>query len=77
VGVYPFGEPIHQPVQWAVGLAKTGIVGLLELPHFGRGQYENRFIKQLMVVTHGEDFWLEQLISIDVELITHITGLPS
>jgi hypothetical protein len=75
VGVDPFGEPIHQPLQWAEGLEKTGILGLLELPHFGRGQYANSCIKQLMVVTHGGDLWLDKLISIDVELIAHITGL--
>jgi hypothetical protein len=77
VGVDPFGEPIHQPVQWAAGLEKTGILGLLDLPHFGRGQYANSCVKQLMVVTHGGDLWLDKLVSIDVELIVHITGLPS
>jgi hypothetical protein len=41
VGVDPFGEPIHQPVQWAAGMAKMGILGLLDLPHFGRGKYAN------------------------------------
>jgi hypothetical protein len=30
-----------------------------------------------MAVTHGGDLWLDKLISIDVELITHITGMPS
>jgi hypothetical protein len=77
VGIGPFGEPIHQPVQWAARLAITRILGLLDLPHFGRGQYANNCIKQLMVITHGRDLWLGQLVSIDVELIAHITGLPS
>jgi hypothetical protein len=77
VGIGPFGEPINQPVQWAAGLAKNGILGLLDLPHFGRGQYANSCVKQLMAVTHGGYIWLEQLVSIDVELIAHITGLPS
>jgi hypothetical protein len=36
-GVDQFGEPIHQPVQWAAGLEKTGILGMLDLTHFGRG----------------------------------------
>jgi hypothetical protein len=61
----------------STGLAKNEILGLLDLPHFGRGQYANNCIKQLMAVTHGRYLWLEQLISIDVELITYITGLPS
>jgi hypothetical protein len=30
-----------------------------------------------MAVTHGGDIWLENLILIDVDLIVHITGLPS
>ena len=29
-----------------------------------------------MVVTHGGYLWLEQLISIDVELIAYIIGMP-
>jgi hypothetical protein len=37
VGIDLFGETVHQPLQWAVGLEKMGILGLLELPHFGRG----------------------------------------
>jgi hypothetical protein len=77
VGVDPFGEPIHQPVQWATGLAKIRILGLLDLPHFGRGQYANSCIKKLMAVTHGEDLWLDKLVSIDIELIVYIIGLPS
>jgi hypothetical protein len=77
MGMGPFGEPINQPVQWVVGLAKNGILGLLDIPHFGRGQYANNCVKQLMEVTHGGYLWLEQLVSIDVELIAYITGLPS
>jgi hypothetical protein len=37
VGIGPFGEPINQPVQWATRVAKNEILGLSELPHFGRG----------------------------------------
>jgi hypothetical protein len=54
-----------------------GILGLLELPHFGRGHYTNNCVKQLMVVTHGGDIWLDKLVSIDIEIIVHITGMPS
>jgi hypothetical protein len=32
--------------------------------------------KQLTEVTHGGYLWLEQLVSIEVYLITYITGLP-
>jgi hypothetical protein len=37
VAIGPFGEPINQAVQWAAGLAKNEILGLMEILHFGRG----------------------------------------
>jgi hypothetical protein len=77
MGINLIGEPIDQPLQWATGLEKTGILGLLDLPHFGRGQYTSSCVKQLLAVTHGGDIWLDKLVSIDVELIAHITGFPS
>jgi hypothetical protein len=55
VGVDLFGELVHQLLQWVAGLEKMGILGLLELPHFGKGQYANICAKQLMAVTHGGD----------------------
>ena len=45
VGSNPFGELINQPLQWETGLEKTRILGLLDLPHFGRDQYANACIK--------------------------------
>jgi hypothetical protein len=77
VGTNPFGEPISQPLQWETGLEKTGILGLLDLPHFGRGQHTTACVKQLLAVTHGGDIWLDKIVSIDVELMANITGLPS
>jgi hypothetical protein len=59
VGIGPFGEPINQLVQWATRMAKNGILGLLDIPHFGRGQYTCKCVKQLMAVTHGGYMWLE------------------
>jgi hypothetical protein len=75
VGIGHFDEPINQPKQWAVGLANTGILGLLEIPHFGRGQDVRNCVKKLMEVTHGGYLWVEEHVSIDVELIMYITGL--
>jgi hypothetical protein len=77
IGTCPFGDPILQLKPWAVGLANTGILNLLEIPHFGRGKEVNNCVKQLMAVLHGGFLWLEQPVSIDVELIALITGLPS
>jgi hypothetical protein len=58
-------------------LEKTGILGLVDLPHFGRGQHATTCVKQLLAVTHGRDIWLDKLMSIDIELIANITGFPS
>jgi hypothetical protein len=77
MGVNVVGEPIDQPLQWAIGLEKKGILGLLDLPCFGRGQYVSGYIKQLLAVTHGGDIWLDKLVSIDVNLIMHITWFSS
>jgi hypothetical protein len=75
-GTNRVGEPIDQPYQWATGLQKMRILGLLDLPHFGRGQYATTCIKQLLAVTHGGDIWLDKPVPIVVELIANITGLP-
>jgi hypothetical protein len=58
---------------WA---GENGILGLLDLPHFGRGQNTTTCVKQLLAVTHGGDIWLDKPIPITVELIAQITGLP-
>jgi hypothetical protein len=63
------GEMINQPHQWAARLDRTRILGFLKLPHFGRGQYMTTCIKQLLVVMHRGDIWLEKPVPITVELI--------
>jgi hypothetical protein len=65
IGTSPFGDPILQPKPWATILTNTGILNLLEIPHFGRGKEVNKCIKQLMAVLHGGFLWLEELVSID------------
>jgi hypothetical protein len=63
--------------QWAARLVNTWILKLVEIPHFGRGKEVNNCIKQLMIVLHGVFLWMEEPVSIDMELIAFITGLPS
>jgi hypothetical protein len=50
---------------------------MMEIPLFGRGKDVNSCIKQLFKVLHGGFLWLEEPISINVELISFIIGLPS
>jgi hypothetical protein len=48
----------------------------LDLPHFGKVHHAIACVKKLLAVTHGGDIWLDKCVSIDVELIAKITGLP-
>jgi hypothetical protein len=59
------------------GLVNKGILNFLDIPHFVRGKYVKNYIKQLLVVLHGGFLWLDKPVSIDVELISFIRGLPS
>jgi hypothetical protein len=68
--VNQLGEMITQPHQWAVGLDSTRILGLLKIPHFGRGQYTTTCIKKLLAVRHGGDIWLDKPVPVTFELIT-------
>jgi hypothetical protein len=77
LGTGPLGDPVLQPKQWIAGLFNTGIMNFLEIPHFGRGKYVNNCIKKLLAVLHGGFLWMDRSVSIDVELISFITGLPS
>jgi hypothetical protein len=47
------------------------------MAHFERGRDVIKCVKKLMVVTHGGYLWVEDLVLIDVELITYITRLLS
>jgi hypothetical protein len=71
-----FGEPLDQPLQLATRLQRKRILGLMDLPHFKRGQHTITCVKQLLAFMHGRDIWLDKHVSIDVKLIKKITGLP-
>jgi hypothetical protein len=58
-------------------LGKHRDLNLLEFPTSEGGKDVNNCVKQLMAVLHGGFLWLEEPVSIDVELIAFITGLPS
>jgi hypothetical protein len=49
----------------------------LEIPHFGRGKEVKNCIKKLIAALHGGFLWMEQPISIDLEMIALITRLSS
>jgi hypothetical protein len=51
-------------------------MNLLEIPHFGRGEDVNAYVKQLLVRVHGGCLWMERPVLINVNLIAKIIGLP-
>jgi hypothetical protein len=61
---------------WETRLEKSGILNLLEVPHFGRSLEINACVKLLLSCIHGGTLWLDPPVSIDTALIAWITGLP-
>jgi hypothetical protein len=72
----PLGGTITKPRKWEARLDRTRILGLMKIPHFGKGQYASACVKQLLAVMHGGDVCMEKSIPITIELITQIIGLP-
>jgi hypothetical protein len=66
---------VIEPQIWATGLQKEGILNLFDIPHFGRSQEINACVKMLLSCVHGGYMWLDRPVSIDTDLIMHITGL--
>jgi hypothetical protein len=62
---------------WAIGLEREGILNLFDIPHFGRSNEVNACIELLLTCMHGSYLWLDMTISIDIDLIARITGLPT
>jgi hypothetical protein len=62
---------------WATGLQKDGILNLFDIPHFKRSVEISTYVNILLTCIHEGYLWLNGPISIDTDLIVHITGLPS
>jgi hypothetical protein len=75
-GEGPSGAPLLEPAQWILGLYNTGIMNLLDIPHFGHGKHINGCVKQLLARVHGGILWMDRPVPINVDLIATITGLP-
>ena len=63
-------------MQWEIGIEHLGLLSLLFMSNFGRTKEVDIYIKQLLVVFHACFLWLEMPYSIDVDLISSITGFP-
>ena len=61
---------------WANGLEKSGLLELINLPHFCHLNEAHACVKQLLACFHGGTLWLNTPIPVIVNLIASITGLP-
>ena len=69
------GGPVQGiPNPWASGLEKYGLLGLINIPHFGRLNEVHACVKKLLACFHGGTLWLTTLIPIIVDLIAALLG---
>jgi hypothetical protein len=64
---------VSQP--WIKELAHSMILNVIKIPHFGRHQEVNSYVKILLLCYHGGYIWLDRSITVDPTLIHLITGL--
>jgi hypothetical protein len=63
------------PQSWRQNLAQSTFLNVMKIPHFGRHQEVNTYVKLLLSSYHGGYLWLNRRITVDLTLINHITGL--
>jgi hypothetical protein len=68
---------VIEPQVWVTRLQKEGILNLFDIPNFGWSQEINACVNMLPICVHKGYMWLDIPISIDIDLIVCITGLPS
>ena len=66
----------HIPKDWASRIARAELLGLINMPHFGRPTEVNACVKQLLACFHGRYLWLDESVVVTMELISAITRLP-
>lgn len=69
-------RPIFNYQKCALGLELSGINNLLDILYFCHSMYIMNCVKTLLSYVHVGYLWLDPPVSIDVELINKITGLP-
>jgi len=73
--VWWVSEILLEPHSWEVGIDKSGILNLLEIPHFGQSLEIKLCSKMLLSCFHRGNFWIEPLVSIDTQIIVRIITL--
>jgi hypothetical protein len=73
----PLGIPVLEPTHWITRLYNSGIMNLLDIPHFGHGKNVGLCVKKLLARVHGGILWMDRPVPIDVALIAKITVFPT
>ena len=60
---------------WIASLQPSGLLNLLQIPHFGQRNEINAVVKVLLSCVHGGHLWLDHRVDITVDLIHQITRL--
>ena len=60
---------------WIASLQPSGLLNLLQIPHFGCSNEINVAIKVLLSYVHGGHLWLDRKVDITIDLIHQIMGL--
>jgi hypothetical protein len=63
------------PQPWTMDIARSTILNVMKIPHFGRHQEVNVCVKILLSCFHGGYLWLDRCITVDLALIHRITRL--
>jgi hypothetical protein len=60
---------------WTMDIARSTLLNVMKIPHFGRHQKVDTCIKLLLSCFHGSYLWLDRRITVDPVLIHQITRL--
>jgi hypothetical protein len=63
------------PQPWTMDIARSTILNLMKIPHFGRHREVKACVKILFSCFHDGYMWLDRNITIDLPLIHRITRL--
>lgn len=60
---------------WIASLQPSGLLNLLQIPHFGQSNEINVVVKFILSCMHGGHLWLDHKVDITIDLIHRITEL--
>jgi hypothetical protein len=60
---------------WIKEIARSTILNMMKIPHFGRHQEVNACVKLLLLCYHGGYLWSDRRVTVYLTLIHMITGL--